>query len=196
MYVRGSVKVEADVKALVKTTLDSFGRLDYVVSNGGGQFVQAAADMTEKGWKAVMETNLTGCFLLCKEAYTAWMRDHGGAIVMITANVGRNGGQAHGHAGMAHTASARAGQDVLAKTLSVEWAPSQVRVNSVAPGIIFSQTAEDNYGEKQQNRYGAGAVIGLSPQWPACPAKRAGTVEEISSAVLYLLSPGAQYISG
>ncbi len=80
IYIRGSVKVEADVKRLVKATLDEFGRLDHVVGNGGGQFIQAAADMSVKGWTAVVETNLMGSFILAKEAYNMWMRDHGGAI--------------------------------------------------------------------------------------------------------------------
>merc|ERR1719191_552268 len=66
IYVQASIKVEEHVKNLVKTALDTFGRLDYVVNNGGGQFVQPSADMSVKGWSAVVETNLTGPWLVSK----------------------------------------------------------------------------------------------------------------------------------
>ena len=76
-------------------------------------------------------------------AYNRWMRDHGGSIVVITAAPHDRVGDP----GMSHTASARAGADNLCKTLSIEWAASQVRVNAVAPGSIYSETAEANYSD-------------------------------------------------
>ena len=78
---------------------------------------------------------------------------------------------------MSHTGAARAGIINLTKSLSVEWAQNGVRVNSVAPGIIWSATAGENY------KNASGGEILLSSQWLRCPAKRIGTVEEVSAAV-------------
>lgn len=85
-----------------------------------------------------------------------------------------------------HTGAARAGVVNMTKTLAVEWADKGVRVNSVAPGVIFSQTAAANYDDPTI----------LSAYAPVVPSKRLGTVEEVSAAVVYLLSPAAAYTTG
>ena len=74
----------------------------------------------------------------------------------------------------------------MTKTLAVEWASSGIRVNSVAPGIIFSSSAAANYGD-------SGLLVSTAPR---IPAKRLGTPEEIAAAVLFLLSPASSYITG
>jgi peroxisomal trans-2-enoyl-CoA reductase len=86
---------------------------------------------------------------------------------------------------MAHTGAARAAVDNLTKSLALEWAAAGVRVNAVAPGIIYSPTAADNYPP--------GFLEAMKAD---VPAHRLGTPEEVSAAVCFLLSPGAQYISG
>uniref|UniRef100_A0A3Q2D9Y5 Peroxisomal trans-2-enoyl-CoA reductase n=1 Tax=Cyprinodon variegatus TaxID=28743 RepID=A0A3Q2D9Y5_CYPVA len=114
--------------------------------------------------------------------YTAWMKQHGGVIVNIIADMWK------GFPGMGHTGAARAAVDNLTKTLAIEWASSGVRVNAVAPGTIFSKTAMENYKEFGPHLF--------KMSIPFSPAKRLGVPEEISSAVCFLLSPGASYISG
>ncbi|XP_076872072.1 peroxisomal trans-2-enoyl-CoA reductase isoform X2 [Brachyhypopomus gauderio] len=180
--VQCNIRNEDEVKNLVASTLRLHGRIDFLVNNGGGQFSSPAANMSPKGWKAVIDTNLTGTFLCCKEVYSAWMREHGGAIVNIIADMWR------GFPGMAHTGAARAAVDNLTKSLAIEWANSGVRINSVAPGTIFSKTAMQNYKE-------LGPMI-FKMAAPCIPAKRLGVPEEISPAVCFLLSPAASFISG
>ena len=90
-------------RTLHEFTLDKFGKLDFLVNNGGGQFPCAAADMTLKGWNAVVETNLTGTYLMCREAHRQYMGDHGGAIVNIIADMFR------GFPMMSHTGEAGRG---------------------------------------------------------------------------------------
>lgn len=117
------------------------------------------SSILDSGWHAVVETNLTGTFLLSREVYKQWMVDNGtfqntlkfhfevkiftffsgGAIVNVIADM------FNGFPGMAHTGAARAGVDNLTKTLAVEWASAGVRVNAVAPGVIFSSSAAANY---------------------------------------------------
>ena len=74
---------------LISFTLERCGRLDFLVNNGGGQFPCAAADISLKGWNAVVETNLTGTWLMCREAHRQAMAERGGVIVNIIADMFR-----------------------------------------------------------------------------------------------------------
>ncbi|KAM3865781.1 peroxisomal trans-2-enoyl-CoA reductase [Diretmus argenteus] len=177
-----NIRSEDEVKALVSSVLKQYGRIDFLVNNGGGQFSSPAAHMSSKGWKAVIDTNLTGTFHCCKEVYTAWMKEHGGVIVNIIADMWK------GFPGMSHTGAARAAVDNLTKSLAIEWAASGVRVNAIAPGTIISKTAVENYKD-------FGPTL-FKMSVPFSPAKRLGVPEEISPAVCFLLSPAASYISG
>ena len=86
-------------RSLVQFTIEKFGKVDYLVNNGGGQFPCGAADMSLKGWNAVIETNLTGTYLMCREVHSQYMGDHGGVIVNIIADMFR------GFPMMSHTGS-------------------------------------------------------------------------------------------
>jgi len=174
-----NTRKENDVKNLMLTTVQKFGRLDFLVNNGGGQFISPVSKITLNGWNAVVETNLTGTFLCCREAFNSWMKENGGVIVNITMDFW------NGFPGMAHSGAARAGIDNLTKTLALEWVSNGVRINSVAPGTIYSETAAANYDPS------------LFKKVVTClPMKRLGTPEEVSSIVCFLLSPAASHITG
>lgn len=79
-----NIRSEEDVRGAVAGALGAYGRLDFLVNNGGGQFISPAADISSNGFRAVLETNLLGTFLACKEAYAQAMQEKGGAIVNIT----------------------------------------------------------------------------------------------------------------
>lgn len=176
-----NIRDEDSIAAMFDAILAEHGTLHGLVNNAGGQFPSPAQFISKKGWHAVVETNLTGTFLVSKEAYNRVFGDHGGAVVNIVAEMWR------GFPGMAHTGAARAGVVNLTKTLAVEWAHAGVRVNSVAPGTIAG------HGLTQ---YDEGIQEMLSQIQKDVPMKRLGTESEISAAVTFLLSPAASYISG
>lgn len=176
-----NIRSEENVKALFEQVMAEQGAVHGLVNNGGGQFMSPAEHISLNGWNAVVETNLTGTFLMCREAYTRYMKDHGGAIVNMLMDNWR------GFPGMVHSGAARAGIDNMTKTLAIEWANSGVRINAVAPGIINS-SGLDNYPPHIRDFIGSFVKD--------IPTKRLGTESEISSAITFLLSPAAAYISG
>jgi peroxisomal trans-2-enoyl-CoA reductase len=177
-----SIRKEEEIKALVEFVIKQCGSLDLLVNNAGGQFLSPAEDISSRGFSAVLETNLLGTFLVCREAYTQYMQDNGGSIVNITLN-SRNGFPL-----MAHSGAARAGVENLTRTLCTEWIESNVRINCVRPGIIWTDSGFENYGA-------AGDAF-VERILPTLPAKRFGSAEEVSSAVTWLLSKGASYVTG
>jgi len=152
-----------------------------LVNNAGGQYMSPAEFIKTKGWNAVIETNLTGTFLMCREAYNQHLGKHGGVIVNMLIEMSR------GFPGMAHSAAARAGIESMSKTLAVEWAKSGVRVNAVTPGIIEGSGLA-SYPESLRPF--------LEQARQDMPSKRFGTESEVATAIVFLLSPAASYISG
>lgn len=177
-----NVRDEEQVQAMVADAIRLFGRLDLVVNNGGGQFVAPAAAISANGFRAVVDTNLTGTFLVCREAFVQHMREHGGAIVNISMVHGQ------GVPRMAHSGAARAGTESLTRSLAREWACRGVRVNALAPGIVFTESGFANYGD-----LGPSYVRSVLPH---LPARRLGTEEETADAIIFLLSDAAAYITG
>jgi len=175
-----SIRDPEQVEALFEAVWQRFGGLDVLVNNAGGQFAAHAMDFTDKGWNAVIDTNLNGTWYMMQAAAKRWVRDgkRGGNIVTIAAAVDR------GLPGMAHTAASRAGVIALSKTLAVEWAEHHIRVNCIGAGAIESN-GFNNYKEEH--------VGGL---FRTNPMKRAGDVQDAAEAVVYLTAPSGKYITG
>ena len=164
---------------VVAEALADFGRLDFLVNNAGGQFAAPLENISAKGWDAVVRSNLTGGFLMAREAYTQWMKQNGGAIVNMLADMW------NGMPTMGHSGAARAGMLNFTETAAFEWAP--VRVNAVAPGWIAS-SGMDQYPPEAGDR-----IRSLRTK---LPAGRMGTESEVSAAIVFLLSPAAAFVSG
>jgi citronellol/citronellal dehydrogenase len=173
------IRDEEAVRATVADVLAVRGRIHGLVNNAGGQFPAELASISAKGWQAVIANNLSGGFLMARECYNQCLREHGGAIVNMLADMW------HGMPGMGHSGAARAGMLNLTETAAAEWAP--VRVNAVAPGWIAS-SGMDTYPEAMQ------PLIKSLPHH--VPAQRLGTEAEVSAAIVFLLSEGAAFVSG
>jgi citronellol/citronellal dehydrogenase len=175
------IRDEDAVKAEVASVIAECGPIHGLVNNAGGQFPSPMQAISKRGFDAVVANNLTGGFLMMREVFSQSMQKHGGAVVNMTADF-RNG-----MPGMAHSGAARSGMSNLTMTAAYEWAAAGVRVNAVAPGWIAS-SGMDTYG---------GAMRALIPQLKAhVPMQRLGVEAEVSAAIVFLLSPGAAYISG
>ena len=176
------VRDEEHVRSAVTAMLADHGRIDGLVNNAGGQFPMDAEAITKKGWEAVLATNLTGGFLVAREVYTQCMKAGRGAIVNVLANAW--GGLPQ----MAHSGAARAGMMNFTQTVALEWAASGVRVNAVAPGFVASAGLDS---------YDPDFIRASVPDSiEATPLKRFAEEAEISSAIVYLLSPAAAFITG
>ena len=175
------IRNEAGVQAMVGAVVAARGRIDGLVNNAGGQYMTPLEAISAKGWQAVIDTNLTGGFLVARECYLQSMQQHGGSIVNIVADMWGS------MPGMGHSGAARAGMVSFTETAAVEWARSGVRVNAVAPGYIAS-SGMDHYPPE------AGDM--LRAMRTTVPAGRFGTEAEVSAAIVFLLGPAASFVSG
>ena len=175
------IRHEEAVKAMVGEIVAAHGRIDGLVNNAGGQYITPLEKISAKGWQAVLDTNLTGGFLVARECYLQSMAAHGGAIVNIVADIWGS------MPGMGHSGAARAGMVSFTETAAMEWARSGVRVNAVAPGYIAS-SGMDHYPPE------AGTM--LREMRATVPLGRFGNEAETSAAIVFLLSPAASFISG
>ncbi|MEX3009606.1 SDR family oxidoreductase [Hoeflea sp. TYP-13] len=173
------IRSPESVNDLFETVWEEHGRLDLLVNSAGGQFPQAAIDFTEKGWNAVINTNLNGTWFMMQAAARRWRdADVPGSIVNIVV-VTRQGLY-----GVAHTVAARAGVVGLSQNLAVEWAPLNIRVNCIAPGAIETEGWKVYTPEARALYYRSN------------PMMRNGNPWEVAEACAYLGGSAAGYVTG
>jgi citronellol/citronellal dehydrogenase len=175
------IREEESVKNMVAAVIAERGPIQHLVNNAGGQYPAPLASINQKGFETVMRTNLVGGFLIAREVFNQCMSKHGGSIVNMLADMWG------GMPGMGHSGAARAGMENFTKTAAVEWGHAGVRVNAVAPGWIAS-SGMDTYPEAMKNM-----IRSLKDH---VPLQRIGSESEVAAAIVFLLSPGANFISG
>jgi len=187
LFVQADVADEAQVKALVDTVVSQFGRLDVAFNNAGIEgFPKPLTDATVEDYQRVFDINVKGVFLSMKYEIPALLKSGGGSIV--------NTSSVLGHVGMPNMSLYNGTKHAvlgLTKTAALEVAKQGIRVNSVSPAVIETEMFERFSGkgspqEAETRKY----LDSLHP------IGRIGQSEEIASAVLYLSSPGASFITG
>ena len=165
--------------AAVQGVVAEHGRLDILVSNAGITRDQLMLRMKRSDWDEVLATNLTAAFVLCQAAMKPMIKQRSGRIVAISSVVGQMG-----NAGQANYAASKAGLIGFCKSLAREVGSRHVTVNVVAPGFVETDMTKVVAEETQK-------------QWAAqIPLGRLGTPDDIASAVSFLASDGASYITG
>jgi 3-oxoacyl-[acyl-carrier protein] reductase len=183
LRVPGDVSDENAAEAVVKTTADRLGRLDILVNNAGINRDRLVMRMSVADWDEVLTVNLRGTFLPTRFAIPLMVRQRYGRIVSVSSVVGLSG-----NPGQANYAASKAGQIGLSKAIAREVASRSITVNAVAPGFIEVDDAGGMTGELNDEQ--------RSQVLSRVPAGRFGSAEDVASAVLYLVSPAASYITG
>jgi 3-oxoacyl-[acyl-carrier protein] reductase len=182
---RLAVSIQADVKdpeaadGAVKRTLEAFGKVDILVNNAGVTRDDLIMRMSLDAWREVLETNLFGAFYMTKAVSRPMLKAKGGRIVNITSVSGQAG-----QMGQANYSSAKAGLIGLTKATARELASRGITANAVAPGFVMTELTRDL------------PEALLTELVARTPLARFGTTEEIASAVAFLVSDEAAFITG
>lgn len=177
--VPGDIRDRDGADAIVRATLDRYGRLDFLLNNAGGQYFVPAEGISVKGWRAVQRLNVQGTLAMCHAAYELAMRpQHGGMIVNVTVS------PHNGYPGLAHTGAARAAVQALTRELATDWVESGVHVSAIALGRFDTESLRKYPAEMWRS---AAQTV---------PLQRLGTLEEYGWLVAVLASRVGGEFSG
>jgi 3-oxoacyl-[acyl-carrier protein] reductase len=174
------VRDSGQVTEMVKTTEKAFGRIDILVNNAAGNFKASFLDLSENGWEAVIRATLKSVFLCSSAAAKIMVGQKSGNIINISSM-----DAFRGSAGAAAYGASKAGVVSLTKTLALELAPYNIRVNSIAPGHIDTPgTSQWRPPEVEEQLKGS------------IPLGRLGQPEDIATVALFLASDASAYMTG
>jgi 3-oxoacyl-[acyl-carrier protein] reductase len=182
---RRALPIQADVtdaaaaESLVRGTIDAFGKVDILVNNAGITRDDLIMRMSVDAWRSVLETNLFGAFYTLKAVTRPMLKARSGRIINITSVSGQAG-----QMGQANYSAAKAGLIGLTKAAARELASRGITVNAVAPGFVLTELTQDLPDELKDE------LVNRTP------LGRFGTPEEVASAVAFLASADAAYITG
>ncbi|TRZ39514.1 SDR family oxidoreductase [Niallia circulans] len=181
--IKADVTNPKDVSAMIDTVLENFGRLDVAFCNAGICMNIPAEEMTFDQWKKVIDINLTGVFLTAQAAGKVMLKQGGGSIINTASMSGHIVNVPQPQA--SYNAS-KAGVIQLTKSLAVEWATRNVRVNCISPGYIGTELTLNSPSLKP-----------LIEQWnEMAPLKRMGRPEELQSICVYLAGDTSSFTTG
>jgi glucose 1-dehydrogenase len=195
IIVKADVSREEEVKALFNETISKYGRLDVLVSNAGLQQDSSFLEMTLQQWQKVIDVNLTGQFLCCREAARQFVAQEKAALKEEVdhseLSIGKIILMSSVHdiipwAGHVNYAASKGGIMMLMKSISQELAPHKIRVNSVSPGAIKTTINKEVWSDPEKYK----SLLQLIPY------KRIGTPLDVAKAVAWLASDESDYING
>ncbi|WP_258110823.1 SDR family oxidoreductase [Alicyclobacillus sp. SP_1] len=174
---------EGSVKDVVKRVVSEFGKIDILVNNSGASWGAPALEMPLDAWKKVIDTNLTGTFLMSQAVARVMKDGNGGKIINIASVAGLRGTDPEGLDAVPYNAS-KGGIITLTKDLAVKWARYGIYVNAIAPGFFPTKMTKDVLAAR-----GDHILSGI-------PLKRYGSDEDLQGAAVYFASSASDYTTG
>ncbi len=184
LAVKCDVTDKKEIEEMVKKTVDKFGKVDILVNNAGICQFKPFLELTEEEWDRTLDINLKGYFLCAQTVAKEMVKQKSGTIVNIASVVMGQIGM--GMAGLAHYSASKGGIAALTKTLALEFAPYNIRVNAIAPGAIDTPMAASTKADPKV----------LEATLAMIPLHRMGKAEEIANTVLFLTSDASSYVTG
>lgn len=177
----GDVRQYDSIERALSAAAGSLGPIDIVVSGAAGNFICPAAQLSANGFRTVVDIDLMGTFNVLRAAYGV-IRKPGASIINISAPQ-----STEAYWGQAHVSAAKAGVDMLTRSLAVEWGPEGIRVNAIVPGPIAGTEGVERLAPTEEIR----------AAWRnANPLRRFGTGRDVANVALFLSSEAAAYVTG
>lgn len=181
-----NVRNIAEVDALVAAGVAQFTNIDFLINNAGGQFPARPLDISDNGWRSVVDLNLNGTWNMTNRVGKHMVERGSGSIVNIVHIYSFE----RGAPPFIHSGAARAGVVSMTKSLAYYWARKGVTINALAPGTVATQgLREEEFAHSDVDDYEVAALRDI-------PAHRLGTTEEVAGVCMFLCSPAARYING
>jgi NAD(P)-dependent dehydrogenase (short-subunit alcohol dehydrogenase family) len=181
MGLPADVRSYESVEKAVQTARDAYGELDILVCGAAGNFPAPAVGMSSNAFKSVLEIDVLGTFNACRAAFEH-LKKPGASVMNISAP------QSYLPMAMqAHVCAAKAGVDMITRTLAIEWGGAGVRVNSIVPGPIDDTEGMRRLAPSEDSHEKLRALL---------PLQRFGKKEDIANLALFLASPAASYVTG
>ena len=181
-FVRADVAKDADVKAMVDFTVGKYGRLNIAFNNAGVEWTRPLDQATEAEYRRVFDINVWGVLNSMRHEIPVMLKNGGGAIV--------NNSSVAGHVGFGQVSvyiASKHAVEGLTKSVALEFAKQNIRINAVAPGVIATDMLDRFAGKEGEMRDSLASIT---------PVGRIGAVQEIAAAVLYLCSDDAKFTTG
>lgn len=186
-FFKTDITNEADCQKTVQSVLSQFGTIDVLINNAGIEIVSPIHEMTFEDWNHILQVNLTGVFLMSKHTLPHMLEKKSGSII----NTGSVGGLVGWPDIPAYNAT-KGGVIQLTKSMAIDYAAHQIRVNCIAPGIIDTPLNEksflDNHSESLE--------VVKKEKAKVNPLLRLGKPEEIAGVMLFLASDLSSYMTG
>jgi NAD(P)-dependent dehydrogenase (short-subunit alcohol dehydrogenase family) len=179
-FVRADVAKDGDVKAMVKFTVDKFGKIDIAFNNAGVEWTGPLDQASEAEYRRIFDINVWGVLNSMRHEIPVMLKNGGGAIV--------NTSSVAGHVGLAQVSvyiASKHAVEGLTKSVALEFAKQNIRINAIAPGVIATEMFDRFAGDELRDQ-----IVST------VPVQRVGAAEEIAAAVLYLSSDAAKFTTG
>lgn len=174
---KADVSKREEVKSLIDFAINKYQKIDCIINNAGIDQIKMFLDITDKDWNTIINNNLNSVFYMCQEVLPYMIHEKQGCIINISSIWGQIGASCE-----SSYAVSKAGIDALTKSLAKELGPSNIRVNSIAPGIIDTEM-NNNISEEEKN-----VII------EEIPLQKIGKVEDIARTVEWLIED--EYVTG